>query len=80
MILIGTLLPITCLLLLTACHKSINAGTVIDKQFIAAHRTYSPIVMTAKKSVRIIPRWINHPDHFSICVQDDENFEWWDVT
>ena len=70
---------IVCLLMLAGCGH-IDYGTVIDKSFSPAHKTYSPMVIRVNKSTRIIPRWIYHHDHWSILVQNDDGKEWWEVS
>lgn len=67
------------MLFLSGCTH-INYGTVIDKSFSPAHKTYSPIIMHINKSPRIIPRWINHSASWSILVQNDDGKEWWKVS
>ena len=74
------ILLVVSLFLLTACHKSLNAGTVIEKQFSPAHKTYSPMIMHVNKQTRIIPRWISHSDSWSIWVQDGEDKDCWEVS
>ena len=71
---------IICLFILTGCRKQIDFGTVADKSFTPAHKVYSPMIMCVNKKTRIIPRWINHSDKWSILVQNDDGSEWWDVT
>lgn len=36
--------------------------------------------MHANKQTRIIPRWINHSDSWSILVKNDNGSDWWSVT
>lgn len=68
-----------CIFVLTGC-KSIDYGIVVDKSFREAHRSYNPIVMIVNKHPLIIPRWTNHPDKWSILVENEDGREWWDVT
>lgn len=75
------LLVVICLImLLTGCHKTLDHGIVIDKQFSPAHRTYSPMILHINKSIRIIPRWVSHPNSWSIWVQDGEDKDCWEVS
>ena len=71
---------ILCLFLMTACHKSLNAGTVIDKKFSPAHKTYNPMILHIGKQTQIIPRWITHSDSWAIWVQDGEDKDCWEVS
>jgi len=64
---------------LTGC-ASINNGTVKDKSFVPAHRTYQPIIMMQNRHTQIIPRWISHADSWSILVENEDGKEWWNVT
>ena len=70
---------IICLLIMTGCNQ-IDYGTVTDKSFRKAHRTYQPMIMHVNKATRIVPRWINHPDNWMILVENDDGSEWWEVT
>lgn len=74
-------LILACLvLLLTACQKTLSAGTVIDKHFSPSHITYNPIIMVMNGKTRITPRYIPHSDAWSILVQNGEDKEWWEVS
>jgi len=74
-------LILACLvLLLTACQKTLSTGTVIDKRFSPSHKTYNPIITVENRRTRIIPRFISHPDAWSILVQNGEDKEWWEVS
>lgn len=73
------ILLLVCVLLLTAC-KSIDYGTVTDKQYIPARQVYSPLIMIVNKQTKIIPRYIYHPQMWRIYVQNDDGGEWWSVT
>ena len=77
--LIAIILVLLCLFLLTGC-KSIDYGTVVDKSFSPAHQTWSPIIMHVNKQTKIIPRWINHSDSWSILVENEEGRDWWSVS
>ena len=64
---------------LTGC-TSVNNGIVVEKEFIAAHRTYAPMIIHIGKATKIIPRWLSHPDSWHILVENDAHREWLDVT
>jgi hypothetical protein len=70
---------VICLLILAGC-KHIDYGTVIEKSFSPAHKTYSPMIMHGNKTTRIIPRWIHHSDNWSILVENEDGKEWWEVS
>lgn len=74
-----TIMVFVILFALTGC-TSINNGTVAEKAFKAAHRTYAPMIMRISKTTKIIPRWYSHPDSWRILVENDGHREWWDVT
>ena len=74
------LLTIACVLLLTGCAKTLNAGVVTEKQFSPAHKTYSPMILRVNGHTRIIPRWMNHPDKWFVYVQDGEDRDCWSVS
>ena len=73
------ILLVLCIFVLAGC-KSIDNGTVIDKSYSPAHRSYQPMVMIVNKHTRIIPRWINHPDVWSILVENEDGRDWWNVS
>ena len=64
---------------LASC-TSVNNGTVVKKEFTAAHKTYAQSIMQIGKMTQIIPRWISNPDSWHILVETDGRREWWDVT
>lgn len=70
---------VICLLIMTGC-KHVDYGTVIDKLFSPAHKTYSPMTMYMNGTTRIIPRWIHHSDNWSILVENEDGKEWWEVS
>lgn len=70
---------IICMFVLTGC-KNIDYGTVIDKSFSPAHKTYSPMIMLVGRRPRIIPRWIHHSDNWSILVENEDGKECWKVS
>ena len=72
------LLFISMLVFLTGC-KSIDYGTVIEKSFTPAHRSYQPMVIVGKHTM-IIPRWISHPDRWSILIENEYGHDWWRVS
>lgn len=67
-------------LLLASCNKTLNAGTVIDKHFSPSHMVYNPIITIVNGKMRSIPRFVSHPDEWSIQVQNGEDKEWWEVS
>lgn len=67
-----------------ACNPKLTEGTVVDKEYIAAHTTtQTQYVFTGKVMIpRVITR--RHPDRWRILVvgfieNGDEHSEWWDV-
>ncbi len=72
-------LAVLCAILMTGC-KSIDYGTIIDKSFTPAHRTYSPIITRVGKTTRIIPHWSRHSDRWSILVENEDGKDWWNVS
>ena len=67
-----------------ACNPKLTEGTVVDKEYIAAHTTMqTTYVFTGKVMVpRVITR--RHPDVWRIQVvgvldNGEERTEWWDV-
>ena len=74
------LLMLLCVLLLTGCEKTLNAGVITGKQFSPAHRSYNPMIMRVSGHTRIIPRWMNHPDKWFINVKDGEDTDCWSVS
>ncbi len=72
-------LAVLCALSMTGC-KSIDYGTVMDKSFAPAHRVYSPIITHIGKTTRVIPRWLHHPDRWSILVENEDGKDWWNVS
>lgn len=68
------------LLFLSGCAKHLAEGTVIEKHYVEAHNTYSPIVMIVNKRTQIIPRWIRYSDRWYISVEMDNIQDQWDVT
>ena len=73
------IIAILCAFMLTGC-KSIDYGTVKDKSFSPAHKTYAPIVTRIGKTTRIFPRWIHHSDSWAILVENEEGKDWWTVS
>ena len=71
---------IVCILFLTGCAKTLNAGIVIGKEFSPAHKVYSPLIMHINKHTQIIPRWITHSDRWYIYVQDGDDKDCWEVS
>ena len=65
--------------ILVGC-KNVDYGVVIDKSYSPAHRSYQPMVMIVNKRTQIIPRWINHPDVWSILVENEDGRDWWNVS
>ena len=74
-----TIIVLVMLFALTGC-TSVNNGIVVEKAFIAAHRTYAPMIMHIGRMTQIIPHWRSHPDSWRILVEKDDHREWWDVT
>ena len=74
------LLMIACILLLTGCTKTLDAGVVTEKQFSPAHKTYNPMFLTVSGHTSMIPRWISHPDKWFVYVQDGEDRDCWSVS
>ena len=60
--------------------SSVDYGTITEKSFIHAHKTYNPIIIYIAKFPRIISRWVSHPDKWQILVKNEEDSEWWTVT
>jgi hypothetical protein len=77
---IAIMIMVLVMLFALAGCTSVDNGTVVEKAFTAAHRTYVPLIMHINKTTRIIPRWINHPDTWRILVENDDHREWWNVT
>ena len=73
------ILFLLCVIVLSGC-KSLTAGTIIDKSFVAAHSTYSPRIVMIGKTITIIPHWIHHPDRWYIEVQDGDITDMWEVS
>ena len=59
--------------------SSIDYGTVKDKSFSPAHRTYRPMMIHMGKAIRVIPRWVSHKASWKILVENNEGSEWWTV-
>ena len=74
------LMMVACILLLTGCAKTLNAGVVTEKQFSPAYKTYNPIIFVTNRHTQIIPRWTNHPDQWFVYVQDGEDHDCWSVS
>lgn len=72
-------LLLSMLVCLVGC-SSVDYGTVKEKSFVPAHRTYQPMIIHISKSTRIIPRWVSHADSWSILVENEDGREWWSVT
>lgn len=70
---------VVALLLLTGCQR-VDSGTVINKSYSPAHKTYQPMVMVMNKHMTVIPRWINHAASWSILVENDDVRDWWSVS
>ena len=68
------------LLMLTACSAPLYAGTVTEKVYTPAHKTYAPIVMIVNKTTRVIPRWVNHGDEWLVWIQNGEDRDSWTVS
>lgn len=67
-------------LVLTACSNRLTEGVIIDKEYTPS-RTIVQYIWTGKI---LLPRYINRPAQYRICVQgpDEEGTiisEWWDV-
>ena len=77
---IAIIIMVLVMLFALAGCTSVNNGTVVKKEFTAAHKTYAPTIMHIGKMTQIIPRWISHPDSWHILVENDGHREWWDVT
>ena len=71
---------IVCILFLTGCAKTLNAGIVTDKKFFPAHKVYSPLIMRINNHTQITPRWIKKSECWFIYVQDGDNKDCWEVS
>lgn len=60
--------------------SSIDYGTVKDKSFSPAHRTYQPMIMHMGKGIHVIPGWVSSKASWKILVENDEGSAWWSVT
>lgn len=78
--LIVLVLIVASMILLSSCDNSINFGTITEKKYEPAHRSYAPFVQIMNKRTRIVPRWINHPDKWFVLVQNNSDSEWWEVS
>ena len=66
--------------LLSACSKPLYSGTVIDKQYIPAHKLYQPMIIVVNKQTRIIPHYVHLPDKWIIWVQNGDKKDSWYVS
>lgn len=71
---------IVCVLFLTGCAKTLNAGIVTDKKFSPAHMVYMPIIMVINHKTHITPRWVHRSDKWFVYVQDGDDKDSWEVS
>lgn len=71
-------LAVLCALLMTGC-KSIDYGTVIDKNFTPAHLQIRRTIYYVNKRHRFHHRYVTIPDTWMIYVENEDGKEWWTV-